>query len=168
MEAVIFDVNSNFDDILANRFNSFADDLTKPCIVTLEIESYGGEVQSLEKIVDRIIEMKSQGFVFVTNVENYAYSCGFDLFLMGDMRFASDTAQFLFHPPTLEIWDRINVSDAKEIFDILEYAQNVSDKIILENSNISSEAFNLLKKNENFMDRNDLIFLGLMENEYSL
>lgn len=168
METVIFNVNKNFDDKLSNDFDVFANGLKSPCVVALEIESCGGEAQALEKIANRITQMKEQGYVFITSVENYAYSCAFALFLMGDMRFASDTAKFVDHPPTIEVDDKISAADAKEIFGILDYFQNVRDKIISENTNISPEAFNLLKKNETFMDRNDLIFLGLMENEYTL
>lgn len=166
MENVIFDIKVGFDNDLSNAFNDFADKLTEPCVVTLEIESYGGEAQALEKIVNRITELKTAGFVFVTNVENYAYSCGFVLFLVGDMKFASEHAKFLDHPPTITVDEKINANDAKEIFEVLDYFQNVRDEIISKNTNISQEAFNLLKKNETLMDRNDLIYLGLMENEY--
>ena len=168
MENLIFNVNEDFTDELSDKFEAFASSVTTPCVITLEIESHGGEAQSLEKIANRISEMKKQGNVFVTNVDNYAYSCAFALFLMGDMRFASDTAKFVDHPPTIEVDEKISAKDAKEIFDILDYFQNVRDKIISENTNISPQVFNLLKKNETFMDKNDLIFLGLMEEDYTL
>jgi ATP-dependent protease ClpP protease subunit len=168
MESVTFNVKQDFNDRLSNDFETFANGLTAPCVVVLEIESNGGEAQALEKMCNRISQMKKDGFVFVTNVENYAYSCAFILFLIGDMRFASDVAMFVDHPPTIKVDDRVSASDAKEIFEILDYFQNVRDKIVSENTNISPEAFSLLKKNETFMDRNDLIFLGLMENEYKL
>lgn len=166
MEVVVFKVDCFFDSTLAERFEAFANGLTSPRVVGIEINSNGGQVQSLEKIANKIAEMKKQGFVFATSVEEKAYSCGFVLFLLGDIKVASPDAKFLMHPPTIEVKERINSNDAKEIYEVLEYAQMVSDKLVLENTNISEQAFNLLKKNETFMDRNDLIFLGLMENEY--
>ena len=168
METVVFEIKEDFTNELSEKFVDFSKSLTSPSLVVLEIESYGGQVQALEKIVNEIYALKGKGFVFVTSVENYAYSCAFSLFLMGDIRLASDEAKFIDHPPFLEIDDIINAEEAKEIFEVLTYAQNLSDRIFYENTNISPEAFNLLRKNESFMDRNDLIFLGLMENEYKL
>jgi ATP-dependent protease ClpP protease subunit len=168
METVVFEVKEDFTDELSDKFVDFSNSLTIPSLVVLEIESQGGQAQSLERIVNEIYALKEKGFVFATSVENYAYSCAFALFLTGDIRLASDEAKFIDHPPFLEIDDIINAEDAKEIFEVLSYFQNVRDRIISENTNISPEAFNLLRKNETFMDRNDLIFLGLMENEYEL
>jgi ATP-dependent protease ClpP protease subunit len=168
METIVFEVKEDFTDELSDKFIDFSSSLTSPSLVVLEIESCGGQVPTLEKIVNEIYALKEKGFVFVTSVKNYAYSCAFSLFLMGDIKLASDQAKFIDHPPFLEIDDIINAEYAKEIFEVLSYAQNFSDRIISENTDISPEAFNLLRKNETFMDRNDLIFLGLMENEYKL
>lgn len=168
MDSIVFEVKEYFTNALSERFETFANSLTTPCAVVLEIESCGGEAQSLEKIVNKISTLKEKGFVFITSVEKYAHSCAFALFLVGDMRFASEGARFVDHPPFLDVEDRINAKDAREIFEVLDYFQKVRDRIISENTNISPEAFNPLKKNETFMDRNDLVFLGLMENEYKL
>lgn len=166
-EVKVFNVEGYFDSGLSQRFAEFCATLTTPEIVVLEIESVGGEVQCLKEMTDAILALKEQGFVFVTSVKEYAYSCGFLLLMLGDILDVTDTARVLYHPVGLEIEDRITADDAREILNILAEADDFANQLLLSNTNITPENFAFIKKNEVFMDRKDLIHLGLMEENYN-
>lgn len=166
-EVEVFNVDGYFDSGLSQRFSDFCAKLSTPGIVVLEIESVGGEVQCLKDMSEKIIALKEQGFVFVTSVKDYAYSCGFLLLMLGDILDVADTAQVLYHPVGIEVFERLTATDAKEIFEILKEADDFANELLLNNTNITPENFAFLKKNEVFMDKNDLIHLGLMEANYN-
>lgn len=166
MEVVEIEIKQNFEEPLLKQFMSSVENLIDPCIIVLDIESNGGEVRILEAMESKIKEMKSKDFVFVTNVDNYAYSCGFMLFLLGDIKTVSDTAEVMHHSAGLIIDERLTASDAKEIYETLNICDQLTERIIFENTNITAENYRILKKNDTFLDRTDLINLGIMQNEY--
>jgi ATP-dependent protease ClpP protease subunit len=167
MEAVEIRVEGFFEDEMSTQFEQQMAALTTPCVCVLDIESYGGYVYVFEKMANLISAKKEQGFVFVTNVEKYAMSAGFMLFLMGDIKIVSDTAELMYHAPGIFVFDRLTAREAKIIYETLAASDELTDKIFLEHTNISTEMFALLKKNTTFFGREDLIHLGIMENEYT-
>ena len=168
METVEFQIAEDFMQPLYDRFEAFMSGLTKPCIIVIDIESYGGHVHILEAMEVIIKAKKAEGYIFYTNVDDFAYSCGLFLFMLGDVRLASDTADFFFHAAGFEVKQRVTSKDAREMLEVLEQADIVGDRIIAENTNLSPEMISILKKNKNYLDKEDLIYLGIMEREYQL
>jgi len=168
MVIVEIEIKQKFEEPLLNLFNSKLEGLTNPCVIVLDIESVGGEVRILEAMEQRINQMKNDGFVFATNVDNYAYSCGFMLFLLGDIKTVSENAELMHHSAGVDISDRLTAADAKEIYDVLALCDQLTERIIFENTEITQENYRILKKNDTFLDRTDLINLGIMKNEYNL
>jgi len=167
MEMIDFFVHEDFMPVLADRFDAFFEGL-EPSVIVIDIESNGGEVLTLERMELKIKEKKEQGFIFVTLVENYAYSCGLFLFLLGDIRLAEDSAEFMYHSAGLSVNQRVTCTDLEDMLSILKPAELVGDRIIAENTNLSKEMGVILKKNENYLSKSDLIFLGLMDENYEL
>lgn len=167
MEMIDFFVHEDFMPVLADRFDTFFEGL-EPSVIVIDIESNGGEVDTLERMELKIKEKKEQGFIFVTLVENYAYSCGLFLFLLGDIRLAENSAEFMYHSAGLSVNQRVTCTDLEDMLSILKPAELVGDRIILENTKLSKEMGVILKKNENYLSKRDLIFLGLMDENYEL
>jgi ATP-dependent protease ClpP protease subunit len=168
MEEVEFNVYEDFSQPLADRFVAFMGTLTKPCIVSIDIESHGGDAWVLMEMGALIAQKKSEGYVFSTNVENFAYSCGLFLFLIGDIKTASDTARFMFHSAGFTVDERLTSTDLREMLDIVEECDAFVEELIAENTNLQPGMYEILKKNDNFLNKEDLIFLGFMEREYEL
>lgn len=168
MEVVEILIHDYFDNTLLNNFNKSLDAIIEPCVVVLDIKSFGGECECLEKMELKINEMKSKGFVFVTNVDEYAYSCGFMLFILGDIRTVSDTAELMFHAPAIDYFGRMTEKDAKEMVVVLENVQQLCDRLIVENTTVTPENYSIMKKSTTFFNKADLIHFGIMELEYKL
>jgi len=169
MEEVEFLVHEEFKPQLVQKFSAFAAGLTEPCLIGINIKSVGGDMEVLREIEGVISEMKAAGFVFKTDVQDFAYSCGLFLFLLGDIKNASDTARFMYHAPGIVIEDeRLTSADAREILEILEAEDIFVNRVLAENTTLDAGMYEILKKNDNFLSRQDLIFLGFMEEDYEL
>ena len=168
MEEVEFLVHEEFEQPLADRFSKFIAGLSKPCIIYIDIESCGGFTEVLKQMGALIDIKKSEGYVFKTNVDDYAYSCGMLLFLMGDIKTASVVARFLFHSSGFDVFDRLTSTDLRDMLEMLEEDDAFIEKVLSENTTLEPGMYEILKKNDNFLSRQDLIFLGFMEDEYEL
>lgn len=166
METAEFLVHEDFTHDLLERFDLFLTALTEPLAVVFDIESHGGETEVIKAMEARISELKKAGFVIITNVENYAYSCGLFLFMLGDIKTCSENARFLFHTSGFDVFDRLVLDDVLEMAEVLKADDVFVRRLIAENTNLSADMFEILRKNDNFLSRQDLIFLGFMENEY--
>lgn len=169
METVEFRVFEDFEQGLADRFMAFLSGLKNPCQIVIEIESVGGYVYVLEQMETAIKAKKEEGYVFITNVEEYAYSCGLFLFLLGDIKLCSETAQFMYHSSGFKLEnERVTSSDLMDMLAILEADDLFTNRILAENTTIQPGMLEILKKNDNFLSKADLIYLGFMEPEYEL
>lgn len=169
MDAIEIIIHETFEEKLLTRFTSEMNVLTEPCVIVIDIKSEGGYCEVLERMAEMVAKKKEEGFVFVTNVDEYAYSCAFVMFLLGDIKICDPKADFMNHSAGIHIKDeRITAYDAKEIFESLNEYDKVFDRIILENTDLTPEMFSFIKKNTTFFNREDLILLGIMQNEYSL
>lgn len=168
METVEFNVYEDFEQGLADRFVAFLNALTAPCVVLIDIESCGGYTEVLAEMEQAIRAKKAEGYKFITNVEDYAYSCGLFLFLLGDIKLCSDSARFLYHSSGFEVFDRITSTDLRQMLEVLDEADALTDRILAENTKADRGMIEILKKNNNFLSKEDLIFLGFMEREYEL
>lgn len=168
MEEVEFLVHEEFEQPLADRFNGFIAGLSNPCIISIDITSCGGYTEVLKQMGGLIDAKKSEGYVVKTNVDDYAYSCGMLLFLMGDIKTASSEARFLFHSSGFDVFDRLTSTDLRDMLEMLEEDDAFIEKVLSENTTLDPGMYEILKKNDNFLSRQDLIFLGFMEDEYEL
>lgn len=169
METVEFNVYEDFEQGLADRFVAFLNALKAPCVVLIDIESCGGYTEVLAEMEQAIQIKKAEGYKFITNVEDHAYSCGLFLFLLGDIKLCSDSARFLYHSSGFDLKDeRLTSTDLREMLEVLEEADILTDRILAENTTAAPGMIEILKKNDNFLSREDLVFLGFMQNEYEL
>jgi len=167
MDTVEFNVYEEFTQDLLTRFKAFINSLTGPCIVLIDIESIGGDTDVFIEMEQAIAAKKAEGYFIITNVEDYAYSCGMFLFLLGDIKLCTDWARFLYHSSGFSIKDeRLIVTDLKEMIQVLELHEEVTDRVVSENTTVEPGMLEVLKKNDNFLSKEDLIFLGFMEREY--
>jgi ATP-dependent protease ClpP protease subunit len=168
MDTVEFNVYEDFEQKLADRFAAFMAGLTTPCTVLIDIESCGGYTEVLRDMEAIVTQKKTEGFIFVTNVEDYAYSCGMFLFLLGDVKMCADGARFMYHAAGFDVFDRLTSSDLREMITVLEAEDALTNRILAENTTVAPEMLEILKKNDNFLSKEDLIYLGFMEREYEL
>lgn len=166
MEIVEFKVHEDFDGPLLQRFNAFCDTLAEPIAVVFDIKSHGGYTEVLKPMEAKISELKERGFLIITSVNEFAYSCGLFLFLLGDIKTCDNNARFLFHASGIKIDDeRLVLDDLLEMAEILQADDVFVRRIIAENTELPDGMFEILKKNDNFLSKNDLVFLGLMPEE---
>jgi ATP-dependent protease ClpP protease subunit len=164
MENVI-NVKSTFDSQLQKEVIEQLDSFSEPCMICIDIESRGGTVEALENIVAKMESMKEDGFVFVTNVDNYAYSSAMMLFLTGDYRMTGDKPELLFHAPAVYNHDRITLDVAKKMVSVLEPANELMDAIIQKHTTITPELYSFIKNNTVIFNKTDLIDLGVLNAE---
>lgn len=167
MDEVEFLVHEDFEQPLADRFASFIAGQKSPCTIVLDIKSPGGYTEVLEEMEALITQKKSEGFVFITNVDEYAYSCGMFLFILGDVRLCAEDARFMFHSSGFDLKDeRLTSTDLKQMLELLESDDIFMNRVLAENTAVQTGMLEILKKNDNFLSKEDLIFLGFMEREY--
>lgn len=167
MDEVEFLVHEDFEQPLADRFASFIAGLKNPCTVVLDIESHGGYTEVLEEMEALITQKKSEGYVFITNVDDFAYSCGMFLFILGDVKLCSENARFMFHSSGFDLKDeRLTSTDLRQMLELLESDDLFMNRVLADNTAVQSGMLEILKKNDNFLSKEDLIFLGFMEREY--
>jgi ATP-dependent protease ClpP protease subunit len=168
MEMKEFRIDTDFDDTLLSKFKAFISSITTVCILAFDIESYGGYCYVLGEMKKIIDAKKKEGFVILTNVDNYAYSAGFFFYLLGDIKYCAEDADFLFHPAGYDVNGRLIADDLRGMLEDAERFDILIKEIIDENTGVKPEALSFLIRNENFLSREDLIYLGFIEAEYKL
>lgn len=169
MEEVKFDVHEDFENGLSERFSQFINSLNAPCVITIDIESCGGRCKVLESMESLIALKKAEGYVFNTHVETYAYSCGFFLFLLGDVRTCSDYADFFFHAGGYDIgFARLTSRDLNEMAQELAPFDAMVDRVLAEHTSVTPEIKDFLLRNETFLSKQDMVNFGFMLAEYEL
>lgn len=166
MEVTEIAINLEFDTQLLENFKSQLATVAPKTFCVLDIESPGGYVYILGEMADLIRAKKAEGVIFITNVDNYAYSAAFALFLLGDIKIVSDKAELMYHAAGLYAWSRLTAKLAAAILEELTQADMIIDRLLDEETEITPENKALLKKNTTFFDRNDLINLGVMAASY--
>jgi ATP-dependent protease ClpP protease subunit len=166
MDIVEFQVHEDFTPRLLEKFNAFCATLRQPCAVVFDIESQGGHTEVIKAMEATISGLKKKGFLIITNVDECAYSAGLFLFLLGDIKTCSDTARFMFHSSGFTVADRLVLDDVEQMAEVLRDHDVFVRRIMEENTRIADGMFEILRKNDNFLSRKDLIYLGLMQEEY--
>lgn len=89
-----FKLYGEFDDFTAAEFGRFIETVQPDETIHIRIDSPGGSVTSLARIVALLQEHKG---TVITYNDGMAASCGFLLFLEGDVRYSSPYAIFMCH-----------------------------------------------------------------------
>ena len=163
-DIILFEVKEDFTDELKDKFTAFIESLKTPSLVLMDVESYGGYVHVLKSMIQEIEQKKKEGFAFVTHVENYAYSCGFLLYLIGDIKTAGNDSKFMFHPIGFKTDERITSYSAQEMMQQLQVEDDFVYRLFKENTEIDANFFDAIKKNDVFLTKNDLINLKIIKN----
>lgn len=168
METKEFAIDRDFDDTLLENFKAFIASLTGACILLFDIESCGGYCYVFKEMKELIYQKKAEGYIIATNVDYYAYSAAFFFFLLGDLKDCDDEADFLCHPAGYQPERRLIADDLRGMLEEAEMFDEVIAEVIADNTKVAPEALNFLSKNENFLSKQDLIYLGFMEAEHEL
>lgn len=161
---VEINVVGEFNAVLENKFNADVAGLTKGDTVVISITSHGGEVETLKRMAATIYGLKQNGVEVVTFVPDYAESCGFFLFLLGDHREIAATATVHYHAPRVDMsWGGIfTKNDLQPILDDLTAYQEFTNGLFRAACDISDELFSLLENSELPMTRAHLVSLGII------
>ena len=162
---VEINVVGEFNAVLENKFNKDVAKLKKGDTAIINITSHGGEVDTLKHMAATIYELKRKGVEIVTFVPEYANSCGFFLFLLGDHREIAEKATVHYHPPRVELnpfqgtWTK---NDLTSVVDELAACQEFTNSLFRAACDISDELFSLLENSELPMNRSHLQSLGII------
>lgn len=77
-------------------------------VLVVTVDSYGGQVYSLFRMLDAIKAAQRQGLLVVTASRNKSMSCGSVLFAAGDRRFVGDDSTILIHDVSSFAWGRLS------------------------------------------------------------
>jgi len=168
MEVKEFKIDRDFDNVLLSKFKAFIATATAACILAFDIESPGGYCHVLKSMKEILDEKKAQGYIIATNVDKYAYSAGFFFYLLGDLKYYAEEAEFLFHPAGYYTEHRLVAADLREMLEEAELFDELLIEIVKESTNVDPQALSFLMKNENYLTPADLIYLGFIEAEYEL
>jgi hypothetical protein len=157
-------VVGEFNAAMENKFNRDIAVLKKGDVVVFSITSHGGEVDTLKRMSAKIYAIKQMGVQVVTFVPEYAYSCGFLFFLLGDTRDIDTLAKTHYHAVriTLESDSTLTAFDLKQMYDDMQPYQEFCRAIFRESCNVSDEIFSLLEFSELPLNRSNLQTLGII------
>lgn len=161
---VEIDVIGNFSPVLENKFTKDIAGLKKGDIVVFNITSHGGELDTLRRMTAKVEGLKQRGVKVATFVPDYADSCGFFFFLLGDVRDIAEEATVHYHTPRIDLGDgfigtKQNMSDI--VRDLTAY-QEFTNAIFRASSNVDDAMFSVIENSELPMTREHLITLGII------
>lgn len=161
---VVINVVGQFDANLANKFEKDVRALKKGDVVLCNITSEGGEVDILKRMAAKVLELKRSGIVFGTYVPEYAYSCGFLFFLLGDVRDTGEKARVHYHAPRIELPQNttLTANEMRMMYDDMLPYQEFCRALFREACDVSDEIFELIEHSELPMGRKELITLGII------
>lgn len=161
---VEINVIGDFNPALENKFNKDIAGLKKGDIALFNITSYGGEVMVLKRMATKVYGLKQKGVKIATFVPEYAYSCGFLFFLLGDHREAAINAKMLYHEPrfTLEEGATLTANDLTELVEDMAPYKYFCTELFRASCDISDDMFSLIEKSELPLNRQNLVTLGII------
>lgn len=163
---VEIEVVGAFNAALENKFNKDILVVEPKDTLVISITSHGGEVDSLKRMAAKILQLKQKGVEVVTFVPEYANSCGFFLFLLGDHREIAANATVHYHAPRLVLEENgvYTKPDLQYLLDDITAYQDFTNSIFRASCDISDELFSLLENSELPMNRSHLVSLGIINN----
>lgn len=160
-------VKGEFNAALENKFNKDISALKEGEALFIDITSKGGHVGTLKSMASTISDLKDKGHYIATYVSEYADSCGFFFFLLGDegARDIDAKATVHYHPPSVEMKDFQGTRrELGGIYERLSAYQDFTSALFKASCKIDDELFSILENSELPMDRENLISLGIINN----
>ena len=159
-------VVGGFDATLENKFNKDVLGVQPKDTLLIDITSHGGRLDVFKRMAGTIHGLKQKGVQVATFVPDYANSCGFFLFLLGDERDIDIKAKVHYHAPRVEpamgfVGTKNNLTDMLE--ELTAY-QDFTSSIFRASCDINDELFSLIENSELPMNRQHLISLGIINN----
>lgn len=161
---VEINVIGEFNPALENKFTKDIAVLKKNDVALFNITSYGGEVEILKRMAAKVYDLKQKGVTVATFIPEYAYSCGFLFFLLGDHREMDAGAKALYHEPrfTIDEGTTLTANDLTDLVaDMAPYKDFCTD-LFRASCDISDDMFSLIAKSELPLNRQNLITLGII------
>lgn len=160
---VEIDVVGPFNAALENKFKKDIVGLQKGDALFINVTSHGGQLETLINMAAEVYGLKQKGVTVATFVPEYADSCGFFFFLLGDHRDIAEEATTHYHAPRVELGqDTYTKNDLTSIVSDLASYQNFTNSIFRASCDISDDLFSLLENSELPMNRAHLISLGII------
>lgn len=161
---VEINVVGGFDAALENKFNKDITNLKRGDIALINITSNGGEVDVLKRMTAKVHGLKQKGVTVGTFVPEYANSCGFLFFLLGDYRDIDTRATVHYHAVriTLEGENTLTAHDLKQMYEDMVPYQEFCRAIFREACDIDEDIFALIENSELPMNRTHLQTLGII------
>ena len=161
---VEIEVKGSFDSALEKKFKADIQGLKKGDVLLINITSVGGEVDTLKAMATDVYSLKQKGVTVATFVPEYAYSCGFLFFLLGDHREMDLKAKALYHEPrfVLNEGTTLTANDIEDLVsDMAPYKKFCTD-LFRSSCDISDDMFSLIERSEMPLNRQNLITLGII------
>lgn len=119
--------------------------------IKINISSYGGAIYELFGLLQLLKQCKAKGYKIITECVGKAMSCGFVLFIYGDIRIASTYSSLLYHSAST-----CAIGKIQDIEDELSEVKRLNEIIldtICDNTNIPREMLENINK-----EKKDYIF----------
>ena len=151
--AFIDDVSHNYSGVYFYQFFRY---LEKHNInrAIIEVQSFGGSVFEAWRIVGILAEAISKGFKVTTKVQSIAASAGAIIFLAGEERLISPTAELMFH----ELWTFKflaieSPADKEDEARVLRHIQDTITEWVASRSNLTKKEIDELTRKKEFWVR---------------
>lgn len=161
---VEINVIGDFNAALENKFKKDIRAVSPGEPFLVNITSNGGELEVLKRMAAEVYKVKKKGSQMLSFVPEYANSCGFFFFLLGDHRDMEETASVHYHPPRVKLGEGFvgTARNLNEITSELNKYQKFTNQIFRGSCDISDELFSLIENSELPMNRGHLKSLGII------
>ena len=133
--------------------------------MTFMINSPGGSLYGFIQIWDIIDKLKSQGVKIKAEVQSHAMSAGFFLFMLADERRMNKLGTLLYHE--MLIGNSMKLSDWNLETHRMDKIQKALDKLVTDNTNITQDMLDKYKGKDWYIDYDEALELGIIEEELS-
>ena len=134
-------------------------------MVTLNINSPGGDVAAFGRIKTEIDKLKSLNVVIKTHVTYMAASCAFLILLLGTVRSGEDTCELMNHVATRANYGK--VTENKRRSDFALKMEDKYNKFIADNTNLSIEYLEENSDIDMWFDYDDAVKYGIFTKGYT-
>jgi len=121
--------------------------------ITIEIQSYGGGLADVWRVIGLLQAWEKAGNIVTTKVNGIAFSAGFLVLVSGTKghRFVSPTAELMWHE--LQAWPETGIqtpSSTEDRADVYRHLQDTATNWIISRSKITKEQLNEKVRNKEF------------------
>jgi len=161
---VEIEVKGGFYHQLEQKFYKDIEAVKDGDTLLIDITSPGGEVDVLKRMTAKVLELKQRGVKIGTYISEFADSCGFFFFLLGDKREAAETATAHYHAPRLFIEDGFiaTKTNMTEMLNDLNDCQAFTNDIFRSAVDMDDKLFALIENSELPMNRQNMLDFGII------